>query len=63
MFTRVLDSQYLRDAGKLCCLRGNGGGIRRAHYNGDLSAGDTPSAVDALGGAGVELRAIVLGDD
>ena len=60
---RILDRQYASNAGQLRCLRGNRCGVRRADHNGNFSAGDAASTGHALGGAGIELRAIVLGDN
>src|SRR5439155_26124079 len=60
---RILDAKHAGDARQLDRLRGDRRRIHRAHQDGDLCAGDARGAGDGLGGAGVELRALVLGDD
>jgi hypothetical protein len=60
---RVLNSQNSRNAGELGRLGGNGRCIRGADHDGNVSTRDTTRAGHALGGAGIELRAIVLGND
>ena len=60
---RVLHGQHAAHARKARGLRRDGRGIDPAHRDADLGAGNTTGAGDALGGAHVELRAVVLGDD
>jgi hypothetical protein len=60
---RILNRQYARNAGELGCLGGNGRRVGGTHHNSNVSTGDTARAGHALGGAGIELRAIVLGND
>ena len=59
----VLDRQHAAHARELRRLRGNRGGVRGAHRHHDLGALERARAADALGGAGVEPGAVVLGDD
>ena len=59
----ILDRQYTGDALQRRGLRGHCAGIRRTYRDGDLSVGDGCGTGDALGRAGIEVRAIMLGDN
>jgi hypothetical protein len=60
---RILHGEDAIDTGELRRLSGDPGGIHRAHRDSDLGASDAKGAGDALGGAHVELRAVVLRND
>ena len=60
---RVLDGEYLSDTGELRRLSRNRIGFRGEHRNGDLGTLNPAGTGYRLRRAGIELRAIMLGDD
>jgi len=60
---RVLDGEHAVHARKLCRLGRDGRGVHRAHTQRDVGVIDGAGAGYALRSTGVELRAIVFGDD
>jgi hypothetical protein len=59
----ILDREYVINTRKLRRLRSHSRGICRAYDYGDLGAADTASASHALRRGGIQLAAVVLGND
>src|SRR4029077_5609462 len=59
----ILDRQYAIDAGELCRLGGDRRDLCGEHGDGDLRPRERAGAGDALGGAEIELLAVMLGND
>ncbi|KAG1078938.1 hypothetical protein G6F40_016508 [Rhizopus arrhizus] len=55
--------QDLGDAGDLCGVSGDSGRVGGQHQHVDAGAADGGGGADGLGGGGIELAVVVLGDD
>jgi hypothetical protein len=59
----VLNREYPINSRELRRLRSHSRGISRVYDYGDLGAGNTTRASHALRGGGIQLAAVVLGND